>query len=221
MFRAQVRFRDGEHITVVGQTGSGKTVLLRELVVRRSWCAVLGTKNEDRELYAPFEARGFEIVDEFDPSPPRDRSRIIYRPRLRSPDRKGQERQAEQFRAMLTEVWAYGGWTTVIDELFYVAVKLGLADILDTLWSTGRSLDVTVAAATQQPVRVPTLAWDQATHIFLFRSTDQVRIKRMSEFAGADSALLKRLIPRLPRHEFIYVDTRDGTILRSKVTVTR
>lgn len=218
-FRSLVKPRDGEHITVVGKTGSGKTVLLRELVVRKWWVVVLGTKNEDKELYAPFEDHGFEIVDKFDPSPKRPESRVIFRPRLRSPDEAAVRRQGEQFRRMLIEVWEYGGWTVVIDELAYVSRRLGLGDVLDTLWEQGRSLHVTVAAATQQPVRVPTLAWDQATHLFLFRESDRRRIDRMSEFAGADSQLLKRLIPQLPRHEFLYVDTRDGSMYRSKVLV--
>lgn len=221
-FRQQTRFRDGEDITVVGRKGSGKTVLLRELVGGRFWCAVLGTKNEDKELYGPFEEKfGFEIVTDFDPSPPRDRSRIIFRPRLRSPDRTGLKRQADQFRAMLTEVWAYGGWTIVADELLYLTDQLGLGDILSTLWETGRSMHVTIAGATQQPVRLPRLALDQATHLFFFRTVDADRVRRISEIAGADGRVLRDLIPVLPRHEFLYVNTDDGIMLRSKVTVAR
>ena len=57
----------------------------------------------------------------------------------------------------------------------------------------------------------------QATHLFLFRNTDKYRINRMAEFAGSDSAELRKLIPTLPRHEFVYVDTRTGLLLRSMV----
>lgn len=217
VFRSKIKFRQGEHITIVGTTGSGKTVLIRELVEDRDYSVLLGTKNEDKELYAPFEERGYEITDQFDPSPDRDESRIIFRPRLTSPDAKGRSRQAEAFRDMLTEAWEYGGWTITIDELFYVAATLKLDDVFETLWTTGRSLHITVVAATQLPVKVPLLAFDQATHLFLFRNTDQYRIKRMAEFAGADSGILRRLIPELPRHEFVYVDTREGTMYRSKV----
>lgn len=88
-------------MTVVGTTGSGKTVLGRELVEHRSFTVVLGTKNEDPELYKPFEARGFEIVDEFDPSPDADESRVIFRPRLSTPDAKGLDKQRQAFERML------------------------------------------------------------------------------------------------------------------------
>lgn len=216
-FQRRVRFRQGEHITIVGTTGSGKTVLGRELVLARLFTAVLGTKNEDAELYKPFEDRGFELTDDFDPSPDADESRIIFRPRLTSPDQKGLEKQRQAFEAMLFEVWEYGGWSLFADEIWTLTNRLKLASIFETMWSAGRSNHITVIALTQLPVAIPLMAFDQATHLFLFRNTDQYRIKRMAEFAGGDSATLRRLIPRLPRHEFIYVDTREGTLLRSKV----
>lgn len=218
-FLARVHFRQGEHITIVGTTGSGKTVLERELVEHRSYTALLGTKNQDSELYVPFEDRGYELTEDFDPSPDRASSRIIFRPRLTSPDAKGLGRQRDAFQAMLYEVWEYGGWTLVADEIWYLTVRLRLAETFETFWSAGRSNNITVVAATQLPVSIPLMAFDQATHLFLFRNTDQYRIKRMADFAGADSALLRAAIPVLPRHEFIYVDTREGLLLRSKVII--
>lgn len=212
-----MRFRQGEHITIVGTTGSGKTVLARELLETRDYTAVLGTKNEDDELYGPFEDRGYEITGDFDPSPDANESRIIFRPRLSSPDHKGLDRQRQEFERMLFEVWEYGGWTLYADEIWYLTVRLKLDTIFETFWTAGRSNHITVVAATQLPVSIPLLAFDQATHLFLFRNTDQYRIKRMSEFAGADSKVIRELIPRLPRHEFVYVDTREGTMIRSKV----
>ena len=185
----------------------------------RTFTAVLGTKNEDEELYGPFEARGYELTDSFDPRPERDESKIIFRPRLSTPDRKGLDRQRQAFEGMLFEVWEYGGWTLYADEIWYLTVRLKLAEIFETFWSAGRSNHITVVAATQLPVSIPLMAFDQATHLFLFRNTDRYRINRMAEFAGSDSATLRELIPLLPRHEFAYVDTRTGLILRSKVIV--
>lgn len=219
-FKRKIKFKQGEMITIVGTIGSGKTVLARELVQSLWFVAVLGTKNEDKELYGPFEKRGFEIVDEFDPSPPKDESRVIFRPRLTTPDDAGIRRQRDAFRAMLFEVFEYGGWTLMADELFVLTNRLGLATTFETLWSAGRSLGITIVGATQLPVKIPLMAFDQATHLFLFRNTDKYRIQRMAEFAGTDSTLVRDVIPELPRHEFIYVDTREGTLLRSKVILT-
>lgn len=216
-FLERVKFCQGDHITIVGTTGSGKTVLGRELVQNIDYTAVLGTKNQDPELYAPFEERGFEITDKFEPHPPRDESQIIFRPRLSQPDQKGLNRQHDRFEAMLFEVHEYGGWELFADEIWYLTNRLNLKVIFETLWSTGRSNHVTVVAATQLPVSIPVMAFDQATHLFLFRNSDRYRINRMAEFAGSDTNLVRGLIPELVRHEFLYVDTREGTLLRSKV----
>jgi len=218
-FLRLVSFKQGEHITIVGTTGSGKTVLERELVERRRFTALLGTKNEDAELYKPFEDRGYEITDDFDPHPDRQDSRIIFRPRLSTPDQKGLEKQRQAFEAMLFQVWEYGGWTLVADEIWYLTVRLKLSAIFETFWTAGRSNHITVVAATQLPVAIPLMAFDQATHLFLFRNTDRYRINRMAEFAGSDTALLREVIPLLPRHEFAYVDTRSGSLYRSKVII--
>lgn len=216
-FRDRLKFRQGEHITIVGTTGSGKTLLARELLNFRSYVAVLGTKNRDPELYGPFEKRGYDIVEDFDPTPDEDESKIIFRPRLTTPDKKGRDRQADAFRAMLFEVFDVGRWTLYADEIWYLTHQLGLASIFETFWTQGRTERISVVASTQLPVDIPLLAFDQATHLFLFRNTDRYRIRRMAEFAGSDFELARYVIPRLPSHEFLYVDTRSGTMLRSKV----
>jgi hypothetical protein len=218
-FKARVRFKQGEHITIVGTTGSGKTVLARELLEYRNYTAVLGTKNEDEELYEPFQQRGYQLTDQFDPKPAKHESRIIFRPRLSTPDRKGIEKQRDAFERMLFAVWDYGGWTLYADEIWYLTNELRLDQTFKLFWTAGRSNHITIVAATQLPVSIPLLAFDQATHLFLFRNSDKRRIDRMAEFAGADVDVLRYLIPRLPKHEFVYVQTRDGTIIRSKVAL--
>lgn len=219
VFLERVKFEQGQHITIVGTTGSGKTVLERELVKTRFWTVLLGTKNEDRELYEPFEKAGFEITDDFDPTPEKADSRVIFRPRMSTPDAAGLRKQRDAFESMLFEVFEARQWRIVADEIWYLTNRLRLADTFETFWSQGRSMGITVVACTQLPVSIPLMAFDQATHLFLFRNTDQYRIKRMAEFSGADSALLRSAIPLLPRFEFIYVDTRTGLLLRSKANI--
>lgn len=219
-FRQRARFRQGEHITIIGTTGSGKTVLERELVKTTPYTVVLGTKNSDTELYGGFLQVGYEMVDTFDAQPiDGEPDRVIFRPRLESSGRRGVERQREEFEHVFDEVLEAGGWHIVCDELWTLANRLNLTVNLETFWTAGRSEGITVVGATQEPVYIPLLAYTAATHLFYFRTTDRKRIERMAELSGGHNDLMRRLIPELPKHEFVYTNTRTGLVLRSKVAL--
>lgn len=182
---------------------------------------VLGTKRNDPELYPAFEQVGFKIVEEFDPEPEQDQSHIIFRPRRSDPSEKGKRAQREAFEAALFEVWEVGRWTVYADELVILTSQrqLNLTSILEELYIAGRSDKITIFASTQKPVDVPLVAFDQAVHLFLFANSDRYRIQRMAEFTGRHVEMARWLIPRLPRYEFLYVNTRTGQALRSMVIV--
>lgn len=214
-FRRQARFKQGEHITIIGTTGSGKTVLARELLKPRDFVAVLGTKNNDDELYKPFEDLGYEMVGvgDFDAQPERDESRVIFRPRITSSGTKGRTKQREAFEEMLDEVWQAGGWTLYADEIWTLAVHLHLAVNFEQFWTAGRSDNLTVVASTQEPVYIPRLAFTAATHLFLFQNNDEQRIKRISEMSAGNGRLVRELLPELPPHEFLYIRTHPPRLL--------
>lgn len=216
-FLERYRFPRGQSATVVGNNGSGKSVLLRELTWKRPYTVVLGTKPIDPDLYGGYEEHGFIVTDRFDPSAEAENNRIVFKPRLPSPDRKGRAQQADAFRTVLFEIFEYGGWTIVVDELFYVCDQLGLADTMEMFWTQGRTLNVSVMGATQQPVSVPVMAFSEAWHLFLFRQNDRRRINRMAEFSAGQDQVLRDLIPQLPEHEFVHVETRTGRMVRSRV----
>jgi hypothetical protein len=76
----------------------------------------------------------------------------------------------------------------------------------------GRSLNVSFVAATQRPSWVPLEAYDQATHLLLWRETDKRNLSRLGDIGGVDTELIRSVVPTLPKHDFVYVNTRDGTI---------
>lgn len=218
-FKAENRsiFKRGHASTIVGNNGSGKSVLMRELFAETPFTVLLGTKPRDPELYEAYEKRGFEITESFDASAETDHKKVIFKPRLSTPDRKGVAKQADAFRQMLFEVFEYGGWTVIVDELFYISDTLGLSDTMEMLWTQGRVMNISVIAATQQPVSVPVMAFSEAWNLFLYRQNDRRRINRMAEFSAGQDTVLRDLIPRLPEHEFVYVETRTGKLVRSRV----
>ena len=81
----------------------------------------------------------------------------------------------------------------------------------------GRSEGVTVVASSQEPVNVPVMMYGMATHLFLFKNPDIYRARRMAELTGVNREQAQQTILLLPPHEFLYIDKRDGRMVRSMV----
>jgi hypothetical protein len=218
-FLANWKWEQGEHVTTIGPTGSGKTVLNRYLLRRRDFVVVLGVKQRDPELYAPFEADGYEVVRKFDPEPPGDvdQVRLLFVPRTDKHGAEGRKAKAARFRTALNDIYDVGNWTVYADDIQYQSDQLRLAPEFEELWMLGRSEGVSLVASSQEPVDIPVMAYGMATHLFLFRNDDLYRARRMAELAGVNREIVQTTLLKLPRHEFLYVDKRDGGMARSKV----
>lgn len=93
-------------------------------------------------------------------------------------------------------------------------MKLGA--YLKLYWGQGRSLGLTLVTGTQRPAYMPLEFYDQATHLFIFKDNDRINVSRLAGLAGSEKIdAIKREIPKLGKHEFIYVNTRTDTVLRS------
>lgn len=210
------RFEQGHHITCVGRTGSGKTILLRKVTLIRDYVVVFATKQRDDSLYKPLQAEGFKIVESFH-SDPEEAPRLILRPPLPEATRKAVMAQGDVFEDALLEIWKTGEWCVMADEVRYLTQTLKLGGTLETLWLQGRSMGISIAVATQRPVSVPLEAFSQANHFFFFAEHEKDNVDRMSEFTGRHSRLVREIIPRLPKHEVLYVNVDSGYLARTKV----
>lgn len=213
-FDAQLVWRQGEHMTLAGGTGSGKTTFARQLLPRRKYVVVMATKAEDSSLYDPLLAMGFVMRSSWDPQPD-DSPWVIFKPPLVG-GVDGKDAQREAFRGALIDIFDEGRWCVYCDEVRYLTEFLNLKTEMELLWLQGRSLGISVVAATQRPVSIPILAFE-AQHLFVWRFSHKPDIDTISHFSGTLSPVVRQTVPRLPKHEVLHVQPEYGTAERTKL----
>ena len=175
----------------------------------------MATKPADRQLYEPLLAEGYALTE--DPALDAEKApRVVFRPKLEEPTPAALAAQADKFEELLLTVFQQGGWELYGDEIRYLTTDLKLHKPMELLWLQGRSLGISIVVSTQRPVSIPVLAFESATHLFLSRMTDRLNIQRAAEFAGADMDLVRFILPRLVRFEFLYIDARTGQMVRTR-----
>lgn len=206
------RWKQGEHVTMVGPSGGGKTSLALRLLGRRRYVVAVGTKPRDSTLDGLVRREGWHLSRTW-PVNHEVHPRVVFWPRIeRMGDAPAQRAAVEAF---LEDVYRNGGWCVYLDELRYITGTLGLARHAELLWLQGRSLGVSLVGGTQRPAWVPLEAYDQATHLFLWRETDETNLRRLGGLAGVDTRTVRETIVELEHHEVLYVNTRTGQLWRS------
>lgn len=215
VFVGRHTFRQGDHITGIARTGRGKTTLFaRGILQQFPYVVYLGTKEEDESAYPYLLRHGFKITK--DPRLDYRKSpRVIYRPGPFGISKKDRETQAERFDAVLSVAYAQRQWAIYADEVAYLD-EIGLAEQLEAIWRTGRGRKITMIAASQNPVSIPRVAFDQVSHLFFWRQTEAERVRRMGEMAGDQAATVREVIRRLPEYEVLYVNTTTDELVRTR-----
>lgn len=191
----------GQHIAAVGDTGTGKTFLVSRLVRLRNYVVILRTKPDDIRFDGFRTHRKAKVLD--DPS----QSRILLVPEYKWQPREGAE--------MLERIWEQGGWTVVIDELWYVEKQLKLGAFVDRLLTQGRSKGISVIVGMQRPAQISRFAISQCTHLFSFR----VEGRDLQIIKESTTPRIVEPIQNLRGHKFVYYNraSRDVAIGDAKM----
>lgn len=215
-------FQQGDHVSILGPTKGGKTTLGIEVCSCRDYVIFLATKQDDEIIdalankgYAIREDLEIEIVD----GKPRP-EKIVFWPKPWNQAYELEEIhgiQKVEMRKAFTYVYHSGRWCTFADEVHYLNDELGMKRELNSLWYQGRSARNSLVASAQRPAWVPRAMYSAPEHLFMFQTNDRDDWARLGDIGGANVGRIKSVIGRLEKHEFLYVGTRTGVLLRSKV----
>jgi hypothetical protein len=218
-FVSRMDWRQGEHVTLIGPTGVGKTEAMIRLIAKRHWCVFLNTKRRDRTQDA-LRQMGFRQIRKGEDLNPEVARRYILSPawnKRLSPVAQD-ELHAGTFSNALSRAFWQTGWTVAIDELEYINRDLRIEAPVNRLLRQGRSQGNSMILGTQRPRHVTLHAYEQATHLLLWRQSDMDNIRRTSDLTGVSRASVMEANGELTHHDILYVNTITGDML---VTNTR
>lgn len=215
-------YEPGQHCTFIGRTGSGKTTLAMELMNRVITPdfpgIVLVMKPEDDTPTKWGQKLDLQRVPEWPPpevqrhkrSPWRKRGWLVW-PRVGNIETDTATLR-RVFHSVFRESYAKTRTKTprclFADEVVAIANPkyLGLERDLNMIWMQGRAMGLGLWAACTRPFDAPLNAYEQATHIFLWRSTDKRNRKRFSEIGGIDADLIDAIVNQLPKYHCLYIN---------------
>lgn len=208
-----------EHVTLVGPTGGGKTTLALAILPRRRFRVILVSKPKDATFSGLTsrktpKAERYHLIRQWPPPPGVDR--VLLWPKI---DRvEHMANQAAVFDHALKSIYAEGAWCPVADDLYYLYGVLGIRkETFELLWSQGRSNNVPFVAGVQRPAHVPLMAYDQATHLFFWRDNDESNLKRIGGIGWLNAKQIRSIVAGLPLHHVLYVNSRTGRMVVTRV----
>lgn len=210
------QYRQDQHVTVIGPTGCGKTTLVTELIRPRALVVAFGVKHVDETMQRLVKQEQWHRLGEWKLRP-KSAQRIVLWPKVKDLD-KVMDVHKQTFGNAFRSIYRIGHWTIWMDELTYLADHAGLRKIIRQMYILARSNRVSLVGSVQRPSWAPLEAYNQAAHLFIFRTGHEADIVKMGSLNGANAKMVADVVKNLPsRHHFLHINLLDQTMQVSKV----
>lgn len=206
-------WRQGQHVAMVGPTGSGKSTLALNILPKRAYVAMLGTKPHDDTLERFAKEANYKRMDGWKDLSAETFPRRLVWPNAKSLYSAGGQHKA--FKVLFEKIYHEGSWCVYIDELWFIIHHLKLEFEVRTYLYQARAMNISLVCATQRPAHVPLEIYDQSTWLFFWRDNDERNLARLSGISWRSSSVLKNLIANLDEHQLLCVNTRTGDMVRT------
>jgi hypothetical protein len=211
-------WEQGEHLALIAPTGQGKTTALMNLLPQQPYIVVFATKPKDTSMDRLI-SEGYLKMSKWENIPAsRAPHRVLWPSAL---DLDSDATQRAVFHDAFERIYREGGWCVAIDEGYIISKELRLDKDVKKYLTQGRSLGISLAFATQRPVDVPVLVYDQSTHVFFGRDNDEVNLKRISGISWRSANLIRNIVANLDQYQMLYVNTRTGEMVRTRTPSPR
>jgi hypothetical protein len=216
-------WRQNQHLALIGPTGQGKTNALYSLLRQRKYVTYFASKIQDETLDAYTEQGGYEKITDW---PPR-KGRLFRREvkpeemprRLLWPDASRLDSEAEQrrvFQKAYSDIYTRGGWCTVWDDFWYLAMILGFTRDAKKFLLNARSNYIPFVLATQRPAGQNMVEiFDQAEHLLFYRDNDERNLKSIGGVGWLAARPIMGFVANLDPFQSLYVNTRTGWMYRT------
>lgn len=218
-------WNQNQHLGAVGPTEQGKTNLVYHLLTRRKYITYFSIKTQDETLDAFSKRGGYERIEDWPPMKKRlGRSRPLTAAemprRLLWPDASqldSEQRQTEVFGRALHDIYASGGWCTVLDDYWYLAHILKFERETKKFLANARSNYIPMVVCAQRPAgnRLVEL-FDQTSHLFFFRDNDEPNLRRIGGVGSLSSNAIRGFVANLEPFQTLYINTRRGHMYRTR-----
>lgn len=193
-----------EHIGLVAPTGLGKTFIVRDLMNLKKHSVVIATKEKDKSLELYVKEDGFVKRDNWPPDWNESHT-LLWR---KAKELGNFSEQRILIFYVMNDLYKRGGYVLYFDDLYYVAITLGMRKPVQMMYTQVRSNGVSLISSMQRPTWVPLEAVSQSKYLLVGRIRSDDDIKRTGAGMGQDWRKLKLAIESLKDYEFLLL--QDG-----------